>query len=665
MMDLSASSSRSVCSQSSLPSSSRKTSVVDLFREAMATETTTTVPRFTHTGPRPEVKVVPQHLIPYITKCTVVTLIPGRYIWASVNKSAYKVLDSGQKYIQSDDSGWDYLCTDSEYDYQILGKEFGPYDLALTHKYIVDVSSLLSKGHRVVHFCASKNSYRAASACLAALYMTYRGDVTGTQAARYFTGVRLEPFRDANLGVSTFDLTLENVCEGFEFAVREGWFNVDTFDRKSWEHYQQLANGDMNWIIPGKILAFAGPSDTLVDEQGQEVCHPELYVKIFSNPDFAVSTVVRLNEKRYSPDFFTSNGIKHYDLNFEDGSCPSTEMVKRFFAIVDSSEGAVAVHCKAGLGRTGTLIGLWAMREFGLTAPQFIGWCRLCRPGSILGPQQAFLIEMQQYCHNGQESSTDAYWAQLGSRSPIGRDGDLGQASRLLRSKRLNDTDSHLAVAASRPAPSAAGGAREDTQRKRKSARRPLDMLIARFARRGSATGVTAQKKTPLVPEYKNESWYEEVQDTLSPAGQLNKRHVGDAAQPPLSREEVYQPNSPHREIRLRHRLDMSKIDWFGKGSDDRRLERVEQHYNFHNYKFLTYTEKFGVVFICLVVVPVIGAMTFMPNFRQEFLNIFTTAPPNFPKGHASLDLSAVKFWDHRPESFTLKDMWGQQAHEE
>ncbi|KAF4750687.1 Dual specificity protein phosphatase cdc14a, partial [Perkinsus olseni] len=125
-----------------------------------------------------------------------------------------------------------------------------------------------------------------------------------------------------------------------------------------------------------------------VDEQGQEVCHPDLYVKTFSAPDFAVSTVVRLNERRYSPDFFTKHGIRHYDLNFEDGSCPSDEVVKRFFAIVDSSEGAVAVHCKAGLGRTGTLIGLWMMREYGLTAPQFIGWCRLCRPGSILGPQQ-------------------------------------------------------------------------------------------------------------------------------------------------------------------------------------------------------------------------------------------------------------------------------------
>lgn len=44
------------------------------------------------------------------------------------------------------------------------------------------------------------------------------------------------------------------------------------------------------------------------------------------------------------------------------------------------------MHCKAGLGRTGTLIGLWAMKKFKFPAEYFIGWIRIARPGSILGP---------------------------------------------------------------------------------------------------------------------------------------------------------------------------------------------------------------------------------------------------------------------------------------
>eukprot|EP00971_Amphidinium_carterae_P058713 1160995-Amphidinium_carterae.2 len=44
--------------------------------------------------------------------------------------------------------------------------------------------------------------------------------------------------------------------------------------------------------------------------------------------------------------------------------------------------GGVAVHCKAGLGRTCTLIGLYAMKHYQFPARPWIGWNRLCRPGA-------------------------------------------------------------------------------------------------------------------------------------------------------------------------------------------------------------------------------------------------------------------------------------------
>lgn len=35
------------------------------------------------------------------------------------------------------------------------------------------------------------------------------------------------------------------------------------------------------------------------------------------------------------------------------------------------------------------------MKHYGFPAEAFIGWIRVCRPGSILGPQQHFLCEME------------------------------------------------------------------------------------------------------------------------------------------------------------------------------------------------------------------------------------------------------------------------------
>lgn len=70
-----------------------------------------------------------------------------------------------------------------------------------------------------------------------------------------------------------------------------------------------------------------------------------------------------------------------------DGTAPPNDIAESFLAAAEKERGAIAIHCKAGLGRTGSLIALYCMKHFGFPAAAFIGWIRIARPGSILGPQ--------------------------------------------------------------------------------------------------------------------------------------------------------------------------------------------------------------------------------------------------------------------------------------
>lgn len=78
-----------------------------------------------------------------------------------------------------------------------------------------------------------------------------------------------------------------------------------------------------------------------------------------------MTRVIRLNEEKYDKNTFVNEGIAHNDLFFIDGSTPPDDIVDKFLQICNehfaTSSGAIAIHCKAGLGRTGTLIGIWAM----------------------------------------------------------------------------------------------------------------------------------------------------------------------------------------------------------------------------------------------------------------------------------------------------------------
>lgn len=78
------------------------------------------------------------------------------------------------------------------------------------------------------------------------------------------------------------------------------------------------------------------------------------------NHDYTRACVLQVYESKR----FAQGGFHHHELYFPDGSCPSQEILLNFLALAERTPGALAIHCKAGLGRTGVLICSYIMKHY-------------------------------------------------------------------------------------------------------------------------------------------------------------------------------------------------------------------------------------------------------------------------------------------------------------
>lgn len=285
-----------------------------------------------------------------------------------------------------------YFTTDYHLTYAPYFADFGPLNLSCLVKFCRTLMAHLENpknaNKEVVYYSGHGGHQRANAGYLIACFCVLALNKTAAETLAIFQSAYppFLPFRDASYGVATFSLTLYDCLAAVEKAKILKWVDLKAFDVDEYDLYDAVDKGDWNWIVPNQFVAFSSPVDGVA---GREVLHVAQAFR-----DRKVRLVIRLNENLYDRRGFTTLGIEHMDLQYPDGSVPSDAVANQCLKAMErtiNDGGAVAVHCKAGLGRTGTVIGLYVMKHYGFSAREFIAWCRICRPGSVIGPQQQYL----------------------------------------------------------------------------------------------------------------------------------------------------------------------------------------------------------------------------------------------------------------------------------
>jgi cell division cycle 14 len=136
------------------------------------------------------------------------------------------------------------------------------------------------KSFKIYHYTSLDYAKQANAAFLMGCFMIITLKKSAEEAWSLFAPYhnKFVPFRDATMGTCSYKCTVQHCLLGLQYAITLGWYNYEKFDVQEYQHYEKVENGDLNWILPGKFVAFSGPLN-VTDKYGSFT--PEDYVPIF------------------------------------------------------------------------------------------------------------------------------------------------------------------------------------------------------------------------------------------------------------------------------------------------------------------------------------------------------------------------------------------------
>ncbi|WP_049622285.1 ATP-binding cassette domain-containing protein [Frateuria defendens] len=138
-----------------------------------------------------------------------------------------------------------------------------------------------------------------------------------------------------------------------------------------------------HWLVPGQLAGCPMPGVVAPLDHDLALLRA-----------MGVTLLINLTERELPAEALARHRLRSYGLTIEDRRAPPLLWAKLLLVKMKAfiREGEVlAVHCLAGLGRTGTILGAWLIRE-GLTADEALRRLRVVEPGFVQTQEQEDLL---------------------------------------------------------------------------------------------------------------------------------------------------------------------------------------------------------------------------------------------------------------------------------